>query len=304
MYLWTSPSGVYYWQRAGSDGTGPFFAYIDRQLINHLPSKMIIKSHLCGVAVAYEPLPHRMGTRVPTGRPQGSRYNQQKRKIADAVEWMRLYSGKKALIFVATSPGFTNAADEGKLISKLVHNLTNGYGIEHYVWVRELTKKGFPHFHFVVAADYLPAKQIAVYWSSLFGTTATNSVRFGTKPVPGKRRVYHVLNSKMCWYLCKYLGKSIGESDPRIKRKIRSFHVSNRLAVLSAPVVYGEEIYESKFTHLHSRQFVITNDHEDYYDQGRAPPVFNPKSKQWLWTGHGQTYIGTPKGWKRKNTKE
>lgn len=265
---------------------------------------MIIKSHLCGVAVAYEPFTHRTSTRVPTGRPQGSRYNQQKRKIADAVEWMRLYSGKKALIFVATSPGFTTAADELGLISKLVHNLKNGYGIDHYVWVRELTKKGFPHFHFVVAANHLPAVQLSRYWSGLFGVIADNSIRFGTKPVPGKRRVFHVINAKMSWYLCKYLGKSIdGERVKGMKRKVKSFHVSNRLAVLSAPTVYGEEVYESKFTHLHSRKFVIENS-EEFLNEGRAPPEFNPRSKQWFWTGHGQTYLGTPKGWKRKTTKK
>lgn len=261
---------------------------------------MIIKAHLCGVAIAYEPHTFSVSQDKPkTGRIQGSRYGQQKRKIADACEWIRLNG--KALIFVVTAPGYTAASDERHLIQRFTHNLRNGYGVKDYVWVRELTKKGFPHYHFVVNASKLPAVQLSLYWSSLFGSTAKNSIRFGSKPNRHGKRIFFIRSSKQAWYLCKYIGKNLGDDDgEEQQRRVRSFHVSRDLAISSAPILYGEEIIHSQFTHLHSRKFVIANDHELYYEQGRAPPEFNPHSVAWRWTGHGQTYIGRPKNWKTK----
>lgn len=254
-----------------------------------------IKEHLSGVAIAYRALPRRL-TKSPfppqEGRPQGSLYNQQKRKIADACEYMRRHG--KALIFVVTSPGHVGTADEKKLISKFTANLRNGYKVRHYVWVREYTKKGFPHFHFVADAKFLPAKKLSIYWSSLFGVSATNCVRLGTAPAPGKKRTYFLKSERMARYLCKYLGKSIGEGETTAR--VRRFHVSQELAKLSQPLIYGEEIVESKWTKLHSRVFVLSNvDAAEFYEQGRAPPEFQPRDWSWKWTGHGDTYIGIKK---------
>jgi hypothetical protein len=222
---------------------------------------------------------------------------------------MRLYGDHKPLIFVATSPGFTSLANEQPLISKLTHNLRNGYGVKHYVWVRESTQKGFPHFHFVVDAAYIDGKQLSLYWSSLFNSDASNSIRLGTKPINGKRKFY-VVNSQMSWYMCKYLGKGIGESEnsPGTKsldlnlKKPRSFGVSTTLARLSQPLVFGEEISLS-CNGLHNRDFVLSNDQEsEFIDKDQHPPKMNPRKYNWTWTGHGNTYIGRPKKWSNKKT--
>lgn len=266
---------------------------------------MIIKQHLCGLAIAYEP--HRLSTteKTPTGRPQGSRYSQQKRKVADAIEWMRLYGDHKPLIFVATSPGFTSLANEQPLISKLTHNLRNGYGIKNYVWVREATKKGFPHFHFVVDSQFIDAKKLSAYWSSLFDSDANNSIRLGTKPDKNGKRLYYIHNSKMSFYMGKYFGKDVDKSDDKSqlefgKRRPRTFHITKDLAKNSLPKVFGEEI-TLLFNGLHQRNFTLSNDQcEDYYERGESPPSLNPYRYDWQWTGHGQTYIGRPKKWKTK----
>ena len=217
---------------------------------------------------------------------------------------MRLFGEHKPLIFVATSPGFTTIANEQPLISKLTHNLRNGYGVKNFVWVREATKKGFPHFHFVVDSQFIDAKKLSVYWSSLFDSNANNSIRLGTKPDKNGKRHYYIHNSKMSFYMCKYFGKGLGEKSPLdagLKvRKPRAFHVSNQLAKNSAPKIFGEEI-SLLFTGLHQREFVMSNDQcEEYYERGEQPPKLNPYAFNWEWTGHGQTYIGRPKSWKKK----
>lgn len=263
---------------------------------------MKIKSHLCGIAVAYEPQRFRKTDRPTTprtDRPQGSRYGQQKRKIADACEYMRRHG--KALVFVATTPGYTAEADERRLIQALTHNLRNGYGIEHYVWVRESTKKGFPHFHFVVNARFIDALKLSVYWSSLFGSDATNSIRLGSKPGKNGKRIFFIRSDKQVWYLTKYLGKGLdGKKEGKRTVRVRSFAVSQKLAELSKPEMYEAEIVTG-FTNLHTRIFTPV-DVEEYVEAGRSPPVFNPYRYSWWWTGHGQTYIGRPKEWKNKTS--
>lgn len=267
---------------------------------------MIIKRHLCGLAIAYEP--RRISTVKSdknTSRPQGSRFGQQKRKVADAVECMRITGKYKPLIFVATSPGLTSIANEQKFVSDLTHNLRNGYGVKDYVWVRESTKKGHPHFHFVVDADFIDAKKLSLYWSGLFGSTAPNSIRLGTKPDKNGKRHYYIYNQKMSWYMCKYFGKDLGSEktpmhDGLKLRKPRSFHVSRDLAARSKPLIFGEEI-SLLFTGLHKRDFVLSNEQsEDYYERGEQPPKMNPYRYDWRWTGHGNTYIGVTKKRKQK----
>jgi len=234
---------------------------------------MVIKSHLCGVAVAFDRWnktedyeePKRQFFNSSTNnfleRPQGSLYSWQKRKIADACEYMRTQSTYKPIIFVATSPGFTNLASEGKLISKLTANLKNGYYCKNFVWVREFTGNGFPHFHFVADMPDFDALKLSSYWSGLFGSDANNSIRLGTAPKCSKcstklkfkgqtcyrckegigKVEYYLKGKKMAWYMTKYLSKSIGSSEEgalKGKRSFRKFAVSKQLAALSAPIEY------------------------------------------------------------------
>jgi hypothetical protein len=279
---------------------------------------MLIKSHLCGLAVAYEPRSFRQSEdpAKKTGRPQGSHYSQQKKVIANATEWIRLNATYKPRIFVATSPGFTDLASEASLVSRLVHNLRNGYGCKNFVWVREFTGAGHPHFHFVADCDEFDPVRLSLYWSKQFGTQDKNSIRLGTAPKCPKckafinypathcpthglkaQRDFWIKNSRQCWYLTKYLGKSIGDHEKREKGKsIRTFAVSQEARRESEPLIY-EGITRLNFTGLHSRTFELL---PEMVEEGRQT-TFCATEKYWHWTGHGQTYIGTPKSWgKRK----
>lgn len=210
---------------------------------------VVIKKHLSGIHVAYEE-PGPNPVRNPfgfsrTGRDQGSHYNQQKKRIADAVARLQQVARPdcRPIIFVATSPGFVDRANEPKFISKLVHNLRNGYKMERYIWVREFTGNGFPHFHFVAMIPLKKRKNysiqgtpvpfspvdLSVYWSGLFGSDAKNSIRVGSKPKPGQKRLIYLSNSRRkAWYLSKYIGKSRSDDEKRTGAKIKAFHMDEK----------------------------------------------------------------------------
>jgi hypothetical protein len=284
---------------------------------------VIIKSHLCGIAVAFDRFDKNEGYKPEkkhnpyfeqfenNGRPQGSLYSQQKRKIADACEYMRGNATHKPIIFVATSPGYTNLANEKQLIKKLTHNLRNGYDCKNYVWVREATKMGFPHFHFVADMPDFDCLALSEYWSRLFSSQARNSIRLGTYPKNGKRQ-YYLKGKRMCWYLTKYLGKSIGtkEKSEMFKREFRTFAVSRELAKQSLPTEY-----ESKMVRIGARSVqgmggkkTVGIDVRVFQQVDQAGNVTSTLSEieaqqtwNWRYTGFANTYKGFPKEWKLKN---
>lgn len=213
-------------------------------------------------------------------RPNGSLYSRQKRQIADACEWLRIGQSRerKALIFVLTSPGFTSLANQPKFISAFTDNMRKNYGMGDYVWVREHTKRGYPHFHFVAhwhpskwffdlrqdapgCEPYTNIEMISRYWSSLFDSDSKNSVRLGT--YKGKKRTgFYLTDARHAWYLTKYLGKSIGHGSidylceagfpfqvnskdgvkmGMYKKAVRGFGMSENCALLSHPVLFDQQ---------------------------------------------------------------
>jgi hypothetical protein len=190
---------------------------------------MIAKLHLSGEAIVYEEKskerPRRwIQSEPPPGRIQGSLYSQQKRAICDASELIRLRNkgnpSRCALILTLTSPGYTSQADEPRFISRFFENMKKNYGLKDYLWVREYTKAGYPHFHIV--ADWYRAKYffdsdpgssrnritlLSLYWSNLFGSTSHNSVWLGG--YWQNRRIYELRTQAQCRYLTKYMGKEV-----------------------------------------------------------------------------------------------
>jgi len=276
-----------------------------------------INVHLCGVASAFESWPSNNGRKKvdtetgevydDTGRPQGSLYSQQKKAIADACEYMRIRGKFKPRIFVVTSPGKTSAADEKPIIKKFTHNLVNGYGCENYVWVREHTKKGFPHFHFVADMDKFDPVKMSLYWSGLFGVEAKNSIRLGTRPNQYGKRKFWLEDNQMAWYMSKYIGKGLS-ADKKLelfgRSRVRMFGMSQELSKIR-PLVYVQSDYSGRFQHKKTKAFVLQDSEfvESFYYERELTPerVFNPKKFSWKWTGHGNTYTGIPRTWLSTN---
>jgi len=299
---------------------------------------VIIKSHLCGIAVRYEE--HYEGNKrknpyaVAPCRIQGSLYSQQKRRIADALEYMRTESTHKPIIFCATSPGYTDLASEQQLISKLTHNLRNGYSCKNFVWVRETTGLGYPHFHFVADVPTINVNSLSLYWSGLFGRDDNNSIRLGTSPKCNKCGTklkqkgqpcyksgctgigivqYYLKGKKMSWYMSKYIGKGISGIEKQVitnkKKSFRTFHISKDLALKTEP-----DIYKSKMVRIGSRKVDGMGGNIEIgidvlrFEQIKDEQVISyiseqdaENSWQWRYTGFANTYKGFPKEWKLKN---
>ena len=221
---------------------------------------MYLKTHISGDAIVYDSKPVKkkqpllFAEDLPSvqGRPQGSLYNHQKRKIADACEWLRQHNRRNpercALVFCLTSPGYTDEANEPKFISRWLDNMRTNYGLGEYVWVRELTKKGFPHFHFVADwwrspwwfASDIDTKLSNVHfisktWSAHFGSDAKESIRLGGYWY-GKR-LYELKSRTQCRYLTKYLGKTLTPPAPVMVNPMNGIHI-NRINRNANPVLF------------------------------------------------------------------
>jgi hypothetical protein len=283
---------------------------------------MILKRHLCGIAVAFDrhenvvknpeqaelnKLRRSLENGEKVNRPQGSLHSWQKRKIADACEYMRIKPVHKPIIFVLTSPGFTDLASERALIKQFTHNLRNGYGCKNYVWVREYTGAGYPHFHFVADMPRFDVLKLSVFWSGLFGSTAKNSIRLGSRPDKSGKRVYYLTGKRHAWYLTKYLAKAIGKEERGAldgKRSFRKFAVSQELAKLSVPTEF-----KSKMVRTVERQILTANGsyapfYSDVREWQNCTSVLSEQQvmQNWKWqyTGFANTHKGFPKGWKLK----
>lgn len=191
---------------------------------------MICAVHLGGTAIVYHSAGNKGGRKLYReplpSRLHGSRYSVQKRAIVDACEYLRLNArktpGRAAIILTLTSPGFISAADEPRFLKRFFDNLKKNYELGDYVWVREYTQAGYPHFHCV--ADWHSHRwyfglypgtmrrriaHLSLYWSSLFGCNSVNSVWVGSRPDKQGRRLYELRDRRHAWYLTKYLGKDI-----------------------------------------------------------------------------------------------
>lgn len=282
---------------------------------------MLIKYHMSGVAIAYEPhgKPFDGETKFQNeGRYQGSRYNQQKRKVADAVAYMLLCGHFRPVIFVATSPGYIADHRQKGYIKALTHYLRNSCGCRDYVWVRERTKKGFSHYHFIADMPFPKRRDdfralaidMSRYWSSLFGVSADNSVRFGTKP---PKRKFFIDSLKMATYMSKYIGKAMeGGINARgytIARpglylsayivpyvRCRRYDISRNARQCSEPVTFAKQLtfYGDASTYM-----------ADVYDPEGVPHcrTFNPDNFQWRKCKEHMVWIGRPKSGNEKSLK-
>lgn len=158
--------------------------------------------------------------------------------IADAIEFMRRAGRNRPLIFVCTSPGFIERNHESRIISKFTDNLRTNYGLVDYVWVREFTGHGFPHFHFVADIPRFDPVKLSLYWSAFFDVEAKNSIRLGSAPDRRGRRKFYIDNPRMAWYMSKYIGKALGPDEKKKGVTVRTFAISRNARYWSQPVTY------------------------------------------------------------------
>jgi hypothetical protein len=224
----------------------------------------------------------------------------------------------RPLIFVATSPGFIDRADEPRFVSKFVNYLRKVYRLEHYLWVREFTGNGFPHFHFVAMmplqkskAFYIAKDQtwvpfnpvtVSLVWSKYFNCDAKNSIRLGSKPNKhGKRMLYLSNNRRKAWYLAKYIGKSRSDDEKRSKTKLKAFHMDEKTSKAIEPQLFKSRYpTETKVVATWNAQtkrfddivFDIPTGERIFEDQNGN--LFCPHGVDWRSVGH-DVYVGFEK---------
>jgi len=198
--------------------------------------------NLCGVIVLYEDysLYPKSGHPVKLKWPKSnSRDGRQKRQIANAVEWIRLNANHKPLVFTLTVPVESDYKTQNSNVSSYFENFKKCYGCENYVWVREYQTCGRPHYHIIADCPFFDVKKVNSYWSGLWGSEAPNSLRLNRI----QNRFVSTQSQRLCWYLCKYLGKSLGQEEKGLR--VRKFAISKEANVNSQPVtVFANEISE------------------------------------------------------------
>jgi hypothetical protein len=235
------------------------------------------------------------------GRKQGSLKSYQKRLIANATEWLRQNATYKPYIFVAT---ISDSWDfDNKAIAKFCHNLKNGYKCKHYIWVKEQTKRGYAHYHFIAdlpmpkdRGDFkIWSKKLSGYWYSLHNINAIpltyNSIRFGTRPKENGKRDFYVKDLRMAWYISKYLAKGFENELQTEKSTTRRFSISssiNRNAI--EPVIYTKEIeFDEQATvqyiqrvskNYTEKEISYVNQHGNIVNRSSSPFVYAKVSKK------------------------
>lgn len=117
-------------------------------------------------------------------------------------------------------------------MSRFLDNFKKTYDLRSYIWTKELTERGRPHFHAICDFPYQPIHEINDAWCSAIGMGAKNAVR-----LPPDGSVVKNFDS-LLRYMCKYISKSFNT-----EYKARCYSISRN--VLAKPVtVYHEGVVE------------------------------------------------------------
>lgn len=273
---------------------------------------MKVALNRCGIAITYDIPTKDQDKKIQFNEPreQGSLIGYQKRQIANAIEVMRAdwkkIHGCRPLVFVLTTPGYLDIGERPNFLKKWIDTMRKNHGLTHYVWVKERTKKGFLHWHFVATVkrfDFVKASQL---WSSYFGSNSKCSLRAGM--YRGKKRVgLYIRSPRHAWYLSKYFGKGLGKDDLQIhglhvlaRTRSRTFGISEDLAKLSAPIIlesdWKSDIIQKQIFTTKGWQLMDwpVNKRRVWADSdGVLIEDKELKKYDWRYTGFGNTYIGT-----------
>jgi len=81
-----------------------------------------------------------------------------------------------------------------RAIPHLVRTIRRSWGDFEYLKVLEVTKKGWPHYHFVARCSYIPQRELSHEWALLTGA-----------PIVDIRKIKKTEDAY--WYVVKYLAK-------------------------------------------------------------------------------------------------
>lgn len=123
-------------------------------------------------------------------------------------------------------------------INSFLSNLRKNYGLRNYIWVRENTKKGVPHWHFLMDIPYNDIRTINTAWCRAAGFDSKNAVRLP----PNHSSVVRDIKG-VCLYITKYMHKS-----KSVYYNERCYSISNAILAQRIELNYGDykEIIETQ----------------------------------------------------------
>ena len=92
------------------------------------------------------------------------------------------------------------------MLHRFIANMRKNYGMQGFLWTRENTKAGWPHFHLLCDMPYKPIQKINSAWCEAIGMQSKNAVRL---PKNHKGIIEDI--EKTSKYVTKYITKNENE---------------------------------------------------------------------------------------------
>lgn len=115
-------------------------------------------------------------------------------------------------------------------LNRFLTNLRKNYGLKNYIWTREDTKKGNPHFHILADIPFVPITKINNAWSKAINNYSPNCVR-----LPDKSKSIVSDIERTCKYVSKYITK-----DQKYKFPERCYSISSEIKVKPIRLSYAD----------------------------------------------------------------
>lgn len=166
----------------------------------------------------------------------------QRMKIFDGITYQHFHASLNSSLYhcflTATFDSGRVPDNPNAVFSAFLDKLKKA-GYRNYVWTRELTKIGTPHYHFTVVGPRRPINAktgwcINKCWADSRGYYSGNAVRSSINPVSGKSQM--VVNSLIHarQYVAKYIAKSNDTTEDPFPGRVYS--VSHDLNFDALPV--------------------------------------------------------------------
>lgn len=137
--------------------------------------------------------------------------------------------------------------------SKFLDNFKKTYRLKSYIWTRELTERGRPHFHMICDFPFVPIQTLNDAWNHAkneFDMPSKNSVR-----LPPDGSIIKSMD-RCIRYVCKYVSKTLGQTYDT-----RCYSISRN--VLSKPLKLSDA--GVKFYRKHCNTTAQTEQSSEYF---------------------------------------
>lgn len=137
-------------------------------------------------------------------------------------------------------------------MSRFLDNFKKTYELRSYIWTKELTRAGRPHFHAICDFPYQPIHEINDAWCSAIGMGSNCAVR-----LPPDGAVVKNMHTLMR-YMCKYVTKSFNT-----RYESRCYSISRN--ILSKPVTITPEGIQSYMDNVDYKTIAMKDNFAIYH---------------------------------------